>query len=219
MSSGTGPLINADGVIVGFATGPRTAVSGARISEVLDQARRNAAAGSVLTVGQVALRENHAYGSVTLSSDVAGADVRITPLEAWQWPGTGANGSLPLTFAGPMGRYHIQVRVAGQVQQERDFSVRPAMADRLAINVQQIAQQPQAPAPTPQVKRKGGGGGGIILAILGVGAAGAAVAVLAGKKGGGGRGGNPPPTQTGSIGVSVPNPSVTGLIFGILRGR
>lgn len=216
--TGTGPLINADGALVGFATGPRTAVSGARISDLLDQARRNTAAGSVLTVGQVALRENHAYGSVTLSSDIAGSDVRITPLEAWQWPATAASGALPFTFAGPMGRYHLQVRVAGQVQQERDFSVRPAMADRLAINVQQIAQQPQAPAPTPQVKRKGGGGGGVILAILGVGAAGAVVAVLAGKKGGGG-GGTPPPSQTGSISVSVPNPSVTGLIFGILRGR
>jgi hypothetical protein len=214
--TGTGPLINADGALVGFATGPRTAVSGARISDLLDQARRNAAAGSVLTVGQVALRENHAYGSVTLSSDVAGADVRVTPLEAWQWPGTAASGSLPLTFAGPMGRYHIQVRVAGQVQQERDFSVRPAMADRLAISVQQIAQQPRPVAPPPQAKKKGGGGG-IVLAILGVGAAGAAVAVLAGKKSSGG--GTPPPTSTGSISVSVPNPSVFGLILGVLRGR
>lgn len=217
--TGTGPLINADGAIVGFATGPRTAVSGARIADLLDQARRNTAAGSVLTVGQVALRENHAYGSVTLSSDIAGADVRVTPLEAWQWPGTATSGALPFTFAGPMGRYHVQVRVAGQVQQERDFSVRPAMADRLAINVQQVAQQPppQPQLPAPGVKKKKGGGG-IVLAILGVGAAGAVVAVLAGKKSGGGGGGGTP-TQTGSISVTVPNPSVFGIIFAVLRGR
>jgi hypothetical protein len=174
--------------------------------------------GSVLTVGQIALRENHAYGSVALSYGVAGADARITPLETWQWPQTAMSGALPLTFAGPMGRYHLQVRVAGQVQQERDFSVRPAMADRLAIAVEQVAQQPQPVAPPPQAKKKGGGGGGIVLAILGVGAAGAAVAVLAGKKGGGG-GITPPPGQTGSISVTVPNPSVFGLIFGVLRGR
>jgi hypothetical protein len=218
--TGTGPLIDPNGAIAGFATGPRTAVGGARIAELLDQARRNVGMGSVLTMGQVALRENQAYGSVTISYDVAGADARITPLETWQWPGTATSGALPLTFAGPMGRYHLQVRVAGQVQQERDFSVRPAMADRLAIAVQQVAQQPQPPvAPTPQAKRKGGGGGGIVLAILGVGAAGAAVAVLAGKKGGGGGGSTPPPTQTGSISVTVPNPSVVGLIFGLLRGR
>lgn len=215
--TGIGPLINANGSIVGFATGPRAGASGTQISDLLDQARRSSAIGSLLTVGQVALRENHAYGSVALSSDIAGADARITPLESWQWPGTAVSGSLPLTFAGPMGRYHVQVRVAGQVQQERDFSVRPAMADRLAIAVQQVAQQPPPVAPPPQAKKKGGGGG-VILAILGVGAAGAAVAVLAGKKSGGGTP-TPPPTETGSITVTVPNPSVFGVILGILRGR
>jgi hypothetical protein len=218
--TGTGPLISPTGDIVGFATGSRTAASGAQIVELLDQARRNVGTGSVLTVGQVALRENHAYGSVALSYGVAGADARITPLETWQWPQTAMSGALPLTFAGPMGRYHLQVRVAGQVQQERDFSVRPAMADHLAIATQQLAQQPPPVAPPPQAKKKGGGGGGIVLAILGVGAAGVAVAVLAGKKSNGGGGGiTPPPAQTGSISVTVPNPSVTGLIFGLLRGR
>jgi hypothetical protein len=219
--TGTGPLVSPSGAIVGLATGTRTAVGGARIAEVLDQARRNVGTGSVLTVGQVALRENHAYGSVALSYDVAGADARITPLETWQWPQTAVSGALPLTFAGPMGRYHLQVRVAGQVQQDRDFSVRPEMADRLAIAVQQLAQQPQPVVPpAPQAKKRGGGGGGIVLAILGLGAAGAAVAVLAGKKSSSsGGGGNPPPTQTGSISVTVPNPSIFGAIIGVLRGH
>ncbi len=213
-----GPLVSTNGVIVGFATGARSAVSGLRIAELLDQARRNAGTGGVMTVGQVALRENHAYGSVTVSSDVAGADVRVTPLETWQWPGTAATGALPFTFAGPMGRYHLQVRLAGQVQQERDFTVRPAVADRLTVTVQQVAQQqqPQPVAPGPQAKKKGGGGG-IVLAIVGIAGAGAAVALLAGKKGGGGT--TPPPTSTGSITVTVPNPSVVGAILGILRGR
>ncbi len=214
----TGPLVSVNGAIVGFATGPRSAVSGLRISELLDQARRNIGTGGGLTVGQVALRENHAFGSVTVSSDVAGADVRITPLETWQWAGTAATGSLPFTFAGPMGRYHLQLRVAGQVQNERDFTVRPAVADRLTVTVQPVAQQPQPVAPSPQVKKKGGGGG-IIIAILGVAGAGAAVAVLASKKGGGGTTPPPPPTETGTISVTVPNPSVFGVILGILRGR
>ncbi len=215
--AGTGPLVSVNGAIVGFTTGPRSAVSGLRIAELVDQARRNAGTGGVLTVGQVALRENHAYGSVALSSDVAGGDVSITPLETWQWAGTAARGSLPLTFAGPMGRYHLQLRVAGQVQQERDITLRPAVADRLAVTVQQVAQQPPPVAPGPQAKKKGGGG--VVLAILGIAGAGGAVALLASKKKSGGGGTTPPPTSTGSITVTVPNPSVMGAILAFLGGR
>jgi hypothetical protein len=216
-----GPLVNASGAVVGMVNGARSAVGSARLAQVIDQARRNLAGGELQTVGQVALRENHAFGTVAINSDVGGAQVRIQPLESWQWPGTGTTGPLPLTFAGPMGRYHLELVSGGQVQKEQDFTVRPAVADRLTVSVTTIAQVPE-PAPArqpskPVAQKKGGGGGGIVLAILGVGAAGAAVAILAGKKGGGG-GTTPPPTQTGTITVTVPNPSVVGLVLGIGLG-
>ena len=185
---------------------------------MVEQARRNSATGAVLTVGQVALRENHAFGTVAITSDLAGAEVQVTPLETWQWAGTGASGALPYTFRGPMGRYRLQLRAAGQTRREMEFTVRPAVADRLNVMVQPVAQQPQPiTAPPPQVQKKGGGGGTIVLAILGIGAAGAGVFLLAGKKNGGTT--PPPPTETGSISVTVPNPSVIGTILGILRGR
>ncbi len=215
-----GPLVNASGALVGYRTGARAAAGPAAVSRVLEEARRNLAASQVLSAGQVALKENHAYGSVAISSDLAGARVRITPLEPWQWAETATGGALPLTFAGPMGRYHVQLEVAGQVRRELDFTVRPAVADRLAITVQAIAQQPQPAAPPPQVKKKGGGGAAVVLAILGIGGAGAAVALLAGKKQtSSGGGGTQPPPSTGAIVINVPNPSVIGTLLGMITGR
>jgi len=220
MSGGIGPVVNASGALVGYRTGARQAAGRAAILRVLEEARRNLAASQVWSAGQVALRENHAYGSVALSADLAGARVRITPLELWQWPETAAGGELPLTFVGPMGRYHVQVEVAGQVRRELDLTVRPAVADRLAIALAPVAQQPQPVAPAPQVKKKGGGGAAVVLAILGLGGAGAAVAVLASKKQSGGTGGGTQqPPSTGSIVISVPNPSVVGTILGMITGR
>jgi len=220
LPSGMGPLLNASGAMVGFATGGTSAASASRISQVVEQARRNTGTGAVLTVGQVALRENHAFGTVAITSDLAGADVQITPLEAWHWAGTGASGALPYTFRGPMGRYRLQIRVAGQTRREMEFTIRPALADRLSVTVQPVAQVPPPVTSQPQVKRGGGGGGAIVLAILGIGAAGAGVYLLAGKKDTNGNGGTPPPTtDPGSISVTVPNPSVIGMILGIFRGR
>lgn len=216
-----GPLVDAQGVIVGLVTGPQSAVGAARIAQVLDQARRNVVAGNVQTVAQVALRENQAYGSVALSSDLTGAQARITPLETWQWPETATSGALPLTFVGPMGRYHLQLSAGGQVQRETEFTVRPAVADRLAVTVQAVAAEPQPAVPQPQAKKKGGGGAGIILAVVGIGAAGAAVAVLASKKSSSSSGGGnpPPPTGAGSIQINVPNPSIVGAILRFLGGH
>jgi hypothetical protein len=60
----------------------------------------------------------------------------------------------------------------------------------------------------------------VVLAILGLGGAGAAVAVLASKKQSGGTGGGTQqPPSTGSIVISVPNPSVVGTILGMITGR
>lgn len=218
LEAGMGLLVNASGAVVGYATSPTSGVNASRAHEVLEQARRNVSTAAVLTVGQVALRENHAFGTVTITSDVAGADVLITPIETWQWPGSGASGTLPYTFRGPMGRYRLQLRAAGQTRREMEITIRPALADRLSVTVQPVAQQPQpVAAQPPQVRKKGGGGGVIVLAILGAGAAGAGVFLLT-KKGEE----TPPPnggTNVGNITVTVPNPSVLGTILGILRGR
>lgn len=208
--SNPGPLVSAIGAIVGLSTGGRRAVVGARLQQVLDVARRNTAAGQVLTVGQAALRENHAFGSVAISSDIAGATARITPLETWHWSELGRSGPLPLTFAGAMGRYRLEVLAGGTVQRQLEFTVRPATADRLAVTAEPIAARPAPGAPAqPQVQRRGGGGGaGVILAILGIGAGGAAACLLALCKGGDEEPGPTPTTDPGSIVISVPNPSI-----------
>lgn len=217
LGPGMGPLLNASGAVVGYSTGGTSAASASTIAQLLDQARRNIGSGSVLTAGQVALRENHAFGTVAITSDLAGASAQITPLETWHWPEAGASSALPYTFRGPMGRYRLQLRAGGQTQREMEFTVRPAVADRLNVTVAPVVQQPQPAAGAPQVQaRRGGGGGKILLAVLGVGAAGAGVLLLAGGGGGGDGNGTP---DTGSISVSFPNPSVIGAILGILRGR
>jgi hypothetical protein len=100
-----------------------------------------------------------------------------------------------------------------------DFTVRPALADRLTVSVQPIAAETQTGVPQPQVKKKGGGGAGIILAIVGIGAAGAAVAVLAGKKSSSSTNNTTNNTpQPGSISITVPNPSIVGAILRFLGG-
>lgn len=210
-----GPLVNAAGAIVGFSTGARAALTGARLQQALDAARRNAGAGQVLTVAQVALRENHAFGSVTIASDITGAQARITPLETWHWPGTERTGALPLTFAGPMGRYRLEILSGGAVQQQTELTVRPATADRLAVAAEPVAARPRpAGQPQPAVQRRGGGGAGVILAVLGIGGAGAAACLLVLCKGGDEGPGPGPGTQPGNIVISVPNPSI---IFRIPR--
>ncbi|GBD33169.1 hypothetical protein HRbin33_02149 [bacterium HR33] len=210
-----GLIVNAAGAVVGLATGAESAVGGERVAAVLDRARRAVRAANLLTVGQVALQENHAYGSVVLSSDLAGAEVRIEPLERWQWPELATSAVLPFTFAGPMGRYRIQLVSGGQVQRETEFTLRPSVADRLSLALQPVAQveppaQPTAPSE-PQVRRGGGGGVGILLAVLGIGGAGAAALLLLGGGGedgvGGGDGGGTT-TSPGGISVSVPNPAI-----------
>jgi hypothetical protein len=172
----TGPLINSDGQLVGVVTGSRAAVPLSAVQTLLDAARRQVAAAQKLTVAQVALRENHAYGSVAITADATGVTARITPLETWQWPGLAWSGNLPRTFSGPMGRYRLEVTFPGQAARQLQFTIRAGVAERFPVTTQ------MAGGPGPQVPAARKRGFPWPIALVGVGAAGAAVFLLAGKK-------------------------------------
>lgn len=178
-----GPLIDNGGSVIGLGTGSATALPIATARPVLDQARGNLVAGSLLDPQQVAMRENHLYGRVDLRSGIQGATAAVTPMERWQWAATARTDSLPFVFTGPMGRYRVDLMVGGEIQRQTQMQVQPG---------QLIALQLDLP---------GGGKGKIIGIAAGLGAAGAAVALLAGGGGNGGNGGG----QYGSITIQFPN--------------
>ena len=182
-----GPLIDNTGAVVGLATGPTTALPIAAAESILDEARRNVVANQMLVPRLVAVRENHLFGRVELQSPEPGASVVITPLETWHWPEAGVTAELPTRFTGPMGRYQVNLMLAGEIQRQIEMSVLPGQLGELAVAL------------------SGGGSGKMIGILGGVGAAGAlAVLVL----GGGGDDLPPPgpPTSTGSITIVFPNP-------------
>jgi hypothetical protein len=166
---------------------------------MVETARRNAVLGQSQTVGQVALAENHAYGSVAISADVTNASARITPLERWHWSGLARTGPLPVTFVGAMGRYQLDVEAVGRPGWRQEFTIRPAEAQRLVAAPTAVAVQPGRPAPGAQVpaaRRKGK------FPILPVAGGAVAVGVLAVLLMGGGE----PSQALGSITISIPNP-------------
>ena len=196
-----GPVINQAGAVVGIGTGSMTAVPASRARTVLASAGRNIAARQLRTLGEVARQENHIYGSVAISATLAGATAQITPLESWHWPDLAHTALLPLTYAGPMGRYQLEMTLAGQVRHRSEFLIRPGSLERLTVSPDVL------PEPQIAVQPSGGGGFPWPIALLGIAGAGAAVAVLAG--GGGGDGPINGPTNgptTGSITFFFPNP-------------
>jgi hypothetical protein len=210
-----GPVIDSDGRLVGVHVRARQAAALSAVREVLLQARTRVTQQQTLTVAQVALQLRHAFGAVAISADVTGATARITPLEPWQWPETARSGPLPLTFAGPMGRYQLEVTFPGQAARRQEFTLRAGTLDRLALRATPAVAEGERPIPGAQERR--GGGAPIPLILLGVGGAGGAAFLLLGGKGGGngdGNGNGTVPT-TGGVTVSFPNPSVS--LPGLLR--
>jgi hypothetical protein len=197
-----GPIIDRAGSVVALGTSGRTAVPGLHASEVLALARRSATANQLTTLAEMGRRENHLFGSLLIRSTTAGASARVTPQETWQWPELRRQGTVPLTFAGPAGRYQVELLVGGQVRQTLNASITPGSQTPVSLEAQ-VAQVPAGgtPAGQPAVRRKGKSPLPFIL--LGVAGAGAAVVVLMPKGddtgGGGGNGGG-----TGSITISVP---------------
>jgi hypothetical protein len=193
-----GPLIDQRGAVVGLASGFYTAIPADHTVSNLDQARRNIEQQQMMALREVAEQENHLFGAVDISADVMGSLVRIEPLESWHWPEAGMTGSLPTTFAGPMGRYGLELLVDNQVRDRREFTISPAIRDQLSMAIQAVV------AEQPQVLESGGGGKfPWPIALLGVAGAGAAVALLAGG-GGNGPPPPPPPSDPGSITVTIP---------------
>ena len=178
-----GVLLTAGGAVAGVLASARTARRFAASSPVLATARTNLASGSLLSVSEVARREKHAMGEVTLRSSVAGARARVTPMEPWQWAELARVDVLPFTFRGPIGRYRVEVLEGDTVRSRTEIVVNPA---------------------TPQQVALGGArkGRSKLLPIVGGIAAGGVIAVVAAGKGGGGEKEKPP--TTGTITIRLP---------------
>ncbi len=184
-----GPLIDNSGSVVGLGTGSATALRVATARAILDQARRNLVAGALLDPQQVAMRENHLYGRVDLRSSIQGATASVTPMELWQWAATARTDSLPFVFTGPMGRYSVDLMLAGELQQRTEMQVQPGQLIALSLAL------------------PGGGSGKTIGIVGGLGAAGLLTFLVLG-------GGQPPcptppcngpPPTTGSITIFFPH--------------
>jgi hypothetical protein len=209
-------VIDSDGRLVGVHLSGRQAAALSAVRAVIDQAHQRAAARQTLTPAQLALQLRHAYGAVAISADVTGTTARITPLDAWQWPETARSGPLPFTFAGPMGRYQLEVTFPGQAARRQEFTVRAGALERLALRATPVVAEGERQVPGAQPRR--GGGAPIPLIVLGAGGAAAGAFLLLGKKGTTPPDTTQPPT-TGEIEIPIPNPSVSlpallRLIFG-----
>jgi len=189
-----GVLVAADGALVAVVTADTTAVAVAGASDLLARARANIAAHSVRSPVEVAGAERHRYGAIKLTAPAyAGATAQVTPPEAWHWPELAKNSALPLTFAGPEGRYRLVVTTAGTVRYDSTFALVAGVTEQLAVPARQpIAATKKGHFPWA-------------IAVLGAVGAGVAAAVLGGKGGGGGGGGGTPPS-TGGITINIPNP-------------
>jgi len=177
-----GPLVDQLGSVVGFTTGGFAAVPADVARTSLDEARSNLRAQRLMSLMDVAQTERHRYGAVSISSDLRGSIVRISPLESWHWDGAGGGGPLPLTFSGPMGRYRIEMLMGSHVRRTQEFTLNPAVTETLAL-MSQIAAD--TPGETQAAVRPSGKKFPVaIVGLIGLAGAGAAVAVLAGGGGG-----------------------------------
>jgi hypothetical protein len=194
------PLVGVDGRVAGVWTGGTAAAPSTRAVNLLAQARRNVTAAQLLAVADVSRRENHAYGSVVIASDVTGATAKITPLESWHWNGLQSGGTAPFAFAGPMGRYKVEVTAPGDLRREQEITIRPGAEQRLMVALRAVAAATPGGPSTAQPKKSSKKLWWILAGIGG----GGAVAALAGGGGGGGGTTPPPPTTTGSLTVHIP---------------
>ena len=212
-----GPLVSQRGLVVGLTLGGNAALPMDHGGASLEEARRNIRSRQLLTLAEVARRENHLFGAVAISSDLTGSVVRIRPLETWHWPELARDAALPLTFAGPMGRYRLELLLSGQVRRTAEYTLNPTIMDQLRLAAEAVAQE----AAAPQATRTRGGKFPWPIAVLGVAGAGAAVALLAGGGGGGTQDcpsgyhwdaasgtcvRDTPAATTGGIIITIPNP-------------
>lgn len=184
------PLIDASGSVLALAAGPDRAIPITRARALLARAESNVAGGRTLTAREVARQQNHLFGSVTISTDLAAAVAEVTPLEPWHWPELAVRDSVPLEFRGPLGRYQLRIFTQSQLQHERQFQIEVGTKSDLFIPLVVVSVTPKKNFPWA-------------LTAAGVAGAGAAVALLAGGGGGGDDGSE---ETTGGIIINIPNP-------------
>jgi len=193
-------MIDVAGKLAGLWSSGTGAVPAARLTPLLDAARRTLAQNQATTLADVARKENHIYGTAVIAADLP-ASVKVTPLETWQWSAVAANGPAPLTFAGPVGRYRVEVTGAADARREQEITIRPDAEQRVAIALR--APQPNLAATQVPMQKKGKSKLPWVLLAVGVAGGGAAAAM---GGGGGGGGSNPPPSNPGSIHIRFPAP-------------
>ncbi|MHC4236323.1 MAG: trypsin-like peptidase domain-containing protein [Planctomycetota bacterium] len=204
------PVISRVGQLVAMATGGSAIRPVSQIAGLVTQARRNLGVGSTPSVDEVAQRERHTYGSVELQSELFAARARVTPMEPWHWQGLTQEASLPMTFAGPIGRYEVELLSGGEVQNSVTVTLRSGVSQQIALAPRVVADEQDVElAPPPeetQITSRGGGGFPVAAVVVGLLAVGGGAAFLASRSGGGDDGGGngpPPPPTTGGIRIVI----------------
>ncbi|HEU4993425.1 MAG TPA: trypsin-like peptidase domain-containing protein [Gemmatimonadaceae bacterium] len=198
------PMLDVNGRLSGVWSGGTNAIPAPRASGLLETARRSVQQQQLLAINDVSRKENHAYGTLIVASDVVGATARVIPLEAWQWSQVQASGSVPFAFAGPMGRYRVEVTAAGDLRGSQEILVRPGAESRVTVQLRSttVAGGPAPRATTAQPKKRSKLPW--ILAAIGGGGAAAALALGGGGGSSPGPGPGPGPGGTGSITFHIP---------------
>jgi hypothetical protein len=180
-----GLLVDQAGGVLAIAQGRNTAFPASRLGGLLADARSSVAEVSLYTLREVAEREHHRIGYITLTSDLIGARARVRPLEEWQWAESEKTDTLPMVFVGPEGRYGVELLSGGDVVASREITVQPDVIGDAAHLTQDL------PAQIGAAPQRGGGFPWPIAAVglLG-GAAGVVLLVLSGDE-------SPPPNGNG----------------------
>ena len=195
------PLLDRAGSMIGLTAGARGAVPGLHALEILAQARRNVAGAQTISVAELGKRENHLFGSLLVRSTTTGASVRITPMEAWQWSELVRQAAAPVTFAGPAGRYRVELLVGGSVRLQDTVTIAAGAQSPVSLEAPVQVATPTG-AQQPGIARRKGKSPLPFVLIGGGGAAVAAIVLLKPK-------GTPTPDDgttmdPGSIGISIP---------------
>lgn len=187
------PLVDYQGNIAGvWSTGGRAAPMSV-VAPLIARAKENVAGNRTQTPQQVAVLENHRFGTALIAVDVPNATVRVTPIEAWQWEELRAEGAAPLTFRGAAGRYRVSVSAPNVAERTQEVTIRAGETVRAAISMRTVAQAPGGRQPAAARR----GLPKWVWAVAIGGAVGGAALAL----GGGGAG-----SSGGSIVIEVPNP-------------
>lgn len=187
------PLVDYQGNVTAVWTVGGRAAPMSVVTPLIARAKENVAGNRTQTPQQVAVAENHRFGTMVVAVDVPNATVRVTPLEAWHWEELRAEGPAPLTFRAAAGRYRVEVSAPNVAPKTQDVTIRAGETLRSAIALRAVAQGPGGPAPAAQRR----GVPKWVWAVAIGGAVGGALALEGG--GGGGSSGS-------SVVIEVPNP-------------